>query len=131
MRVLDLGGNIGLFGLYAFARFSIEEMTSFEPDPSNVALLRETIRINGYETKWSVEQVAVGTRDGRLPFAALGAPESRAAARGEPAIEVPIIDLFNVRKPVELMKIDIEGGEWALLGDPRLRAFDASVIIVE
>src|ERR1700757_3441868 len=42
-RVIDLGANIGLFGLYVFGRWPTASLTAFEPDPTNAALLHKTI----------------------------------------------------------------------------------------
>src|ERR1700709_1652701 len=35
LRVLDLGGNIGLFAGFALQRYDVRAITSFEPDPEN------------------------------------------------------------------------------------------------
>lgn len=47
IRVLDLGGNIGLFGMYAFARWQITSLTSLEPDPTNYGILANVVALNG------------------------------------------------------------------------------------
>jgi tRNA1(Val) A37 N6-methylase TrmN6 len=45
LQVLDVGGNIGLFGLSALSRWRAERVVSVEPDAGNVGLLRRTILI--------------------------------------------------------------------------------------
>ena len=35
LDVLDLGGNIGLFGLLAFTRWDVTRLRSYEPDPAD------------------------------------------------------------------------------------------------
>src|SRR5262245_39405422 len=40
LRVVDAGANIGLFGLFAFERWEVRRLQSYEPDPGNAALLR-------------------------------------------------------------------------------------------
>jgi FkbM family methyltransferase len=131
IAVLDLGGNIGLFGLYALHRWDVESLTSFEPDPANSTLLRATIAANGDQSKWQLEQAAVSNAHGRLPFRAGLFAEARAARNGEPAVEVPMVDFFERGKPVDLLKVDIEGGEWAILTDARFEHVAARAIVIE
>lgn len=131
LRILDLGGNIGMFGAFALGRFDVRELVSFEPDPANAALLARTIAVNGLEDVWRLRAAAVSDADGRLPFLAGHDPESRRAGPGEEAITVPAVDLFALDHRVDLLKIDIEGGEWALLCDPRLPSLGAAVIVIE
>jgi FkbM family methyltransferase len=126
IRVLDLGGNIGLFGLYALQRWTVKSLRSFEPDPSNFALLEETARTFGH---WDVVPTAVSNEAGTLRFRTGLFSESRAATDGEPATDVPVIDVFDSGR-CDLLKIDIEGGEWPILTDDRLAGF-ARVIAVE
>jgi FkbM family methyltransferase len=131
VRILDLGGNIGLFGAFALGRFQVRELTSFEPDPANAAILARTIAINGRQAVWRLQGAAVSNAGGRLRFLPTRGPESRLASLGEDAITVPAVDLFELDHGVDLLKIDIEGGEWTLLGDARLATLGAAVIVIE
>jgi FkbM family methyltransferase len=131
LRILDLGGNIGLFGAFALARFDVRELRSFEPDPANAALLARTIAVNDLAGVWRLHPTAVAASEGELRFAAVAGPDSRAAEAAEAAIAVPAVDLFGLDHGVDLLKIDIEGGEWALLGDPRLGGLRAGMIVIE
>jgi hypothetical protein len=45
--------------------------------------------------------------------------------------EVPVLDLFALPGHHDLIKMDIEGGEWPVLGDPRLARLDADMIVLE
>ena len=44
------------------------------------------------------------------------------------AVEVPGLDIFPFLDDVDLLKMDIEGGEWSLLADPRFGAARAVVL---
>jgi len=127
--ILDVGGNIGLFGLYAFDRWNVGSVTSYEPDPENAAILRTTIAAN--RLPWRMEEAAVSNRNGTLRFMPGLFSEARAAEEGEHAIEVGMVDFFEIATGVTLVKIDIEGGEWAILTDPRLRGLDVHVVVME
>jgi FkbM family methyltransferase len=131
LRIGDLGGNIGLFGVYALERWNVQTLRSFEPDPANAALLRATLTANGADQRWELVQAAV-SNEARTALLEAGLhSESRlvetAAAQ---TIEVPVVDLF-LEPSVDLLKIDIEGAEWSILADPRLASYPARAIVVE
>lgn len=131
LRVLDCGGNVGLFGAYALGRWDVGQLVSFEPDPMNYQLLEVVARRARWtrDARWMTERAAVGNHEGTMRFLAGHHSESREARAGEPSITVRLVDVFD-RAPCDLLKIDIEGGEWPILTDPRLAGF-ARVIVLE
>lgn len=131
-RVLDLGGNVGLFGVFAFERLSAETVTSVEPDPGNVDVLRRCIAGNRLGDRWSLVDAAASTHNGSLRFRAGEFADSRIAAPGEKgSVEVPCVDAIAMMAGVDLVKIDIQGGEWPLLRDPRLRETRIGSLVME
>lgn len=131
-RIMDVGANIGLFGLYMLGRWPAARVTAFEPDPDNAALLDRTIAANNLDHCWTVHRLACSNRGGTVPFAGGLLSESRIAAPGEAGtIDVPMVDLFAQDHDVDLLKIDIEGAEWAILTDPRLPELKASALVLE
>lgn len=46
-------------------------------------------------------------------------------------LEVDTVDVFPYLERVDLAKIDIEGGEWAIVGDPRFRELGVPTIVLE
>jgi FkbM family methyltransferase len=131
-RVMDLGANIGLFGLYILSRWPAAQLTAFEPDPDNAALLRHTVAANGLNEFWQVQAAACSNRGGTIPFAAGLLSEARIAEPGElGTIDVPMVDVFAEDSNVDLLKIDIEGAEWAILTDPRLSDLKARAVVLE
>jgi FkbM family methyltransferase len=143
LKVLDLGANVGLFGLYALSRWPGAVVRSFEPDPANVAVLRRVIDANRLEDRWAMAEVAVSNQIDEMSFEVGLYSESRLVADGEPAgdrlaagecpktIKVHAVDLFAEDHDVDLMKMDIEGGEWAILTDSRLKDLKADVVVLE
>ncbi len=131
LRILDLGGNIGLFGAFALGRWSVREMTSFEPDPENAAMLQTTIAANHAKDRWSMQPVAVSNESGVMAFLSGLLADSRRAGTDELGIEVETVDLFSLDHQVDLLKVDIEGGEWPILGDPRLPNLGARFVVME
>jgi FkbM family methyltransferase len=136
LKVMDLGGNIGLFGAFALGRWPHAEIHSFEADPANARLLSRVVGANGLQSSWSVADVAVANYDGEMSFVAGLFGESHlASASDEPAegakVSVRTVDIFKQDHDVDLMKMDIEGGEWSILEDPRLPSLKADVIVLE
>jgi FkbM family methyltransferase len=131
LRILDLGGNIGFFGAFALGRWDVQEMTSFEPDPENAAILQATIDANHVTDRWSMRRAAVSNEAGMMSFLPGHLAESRRAEPGESGIDVPTRDLFSLDHRVDLLKIDIEGSEWPILADPRLSDLRARVLVME
>jgi len=131
LRVLDLGGNVGLFAAYAFGRWDVSQVRSFEPDPDNARLLRTTIAANARASTWLLKEAAIANKSGSVEFVCGRLAESRMAHPGEDAVRVPTVDLYEIDHHVDLLKIDIEGAEWSLLADPRLPGLGARTIVME
>ncbi len=64
--VVDVGSNIGLSALYFLTRPSRPFCYLYEPDPRNVARLRDNLA--GHADRWELAEAAVGARGGRVRF---------------------------------------------------------------
>lgn len=131
-RILDVGANIGMFGIYALSRWPAAEITAFEPDPDNFRVLDRTVSLG--QGEWTANPVAVSNAPGELTFVpGHGAKAHIAGATEEAAaITVPAVDFFAYQGDgVDLVKMDIEGGEWQILADPRLATLKAKAIRLE
>ena len=94
-RVLDLGANIGLFGLFVLNRYPRARITSIEADPANAAVLRECIAINRAGERWEVVEAVAAAREGTASFVAGEYSLSHVAAPGETGIPVRSVDVFG------------------------------------
>ena len=137
LRVLDLGANAGYFGAFVLARFPDAKMVGFEPDAANVAALHETIAANRAEERWEVVAACAGASDGTVQFVSGAYSLSHlAAARTASVIDgsvgrVRCVDVFPHLAEADLVKIDIEGGEWEIICDPRFPQTSARAIVLE
>jgi FkbM family methyltransferase len=136
--ILDLGANIGLFGLFAARRWPDAEILAYEPDPANADVHERAIALNGLGQRWRLVRAAAGARDGRVSFVSGGVALSRLAdadaiplAAGERTIEVDLRDVLAQVADADLLKLDTEGGEWAILTDPRFRAAPPRALALE
>jgi FkbM family methyltransferase len=129
-RVLDLGGNIGLFAVSCRERWPDAHVVSVVPDPKNLALLDRTASATeGIE----VVRACAGCNDGSVRFVGGKFGESHVAGAESPeeTIEVPCVDIFPMAQLADLVKMDIEGSEWEILADRRLASLPASVLVME
>jgi FkbM family methyltransferase len=136
LKVADLGANVGLFSLFLFGEYPDARIVAFEPDPENAAVAAACMDLNGRRGQWELVQACAGTRDGEVAFASTRSGLSLvsphvvdAAADGD--ITVSTRDVFPLLADVDLIKIDIEGGEWDLLSDPRFSALPARALALE
>ncbi len=122
--VVDVGGFIGDFSLYAVKRLNARRVIVCEPSPRNWALLLKNIANNGYEDR--IEPVNKAVTDGSDAMMNIDAPDeyqcmvSAYYPSAQPLSAVPGISLGQLLQEhavesVDLLKIDCEGGEYAIL----------------
>jgi FkbM family methyltransferase len=153
--VADLGGHVGLFGLFALEQLPDARIVSFEPDPRNSEVLRRCISANGRQGQWELVQAGAASEAGaaefssayqlsglssqhdaitsglrpliRATFPFLADSEMMRAER----VQVPLVDVLPVLADADLIKMDVEGSEWSILADKRFSSLDASAIVLE
>lgn len=127
---LDLGANIGMFGAWFLSEYPQGRVTAYEADPANARVHQLTVDANPAHN-WKLEAAAAGVKDGEVAFVTGWHTNSRLAEPGEDATVVPQHDVLKRAEGVDLMKVDIEGAEWAILRDKRLKKLPAKVIALE
>jgi FkbM family methyltransferase len=154
-RIVDLGAHVGFFGLFMLRLFPDAGITSFEPDPRNVRILRRCIEANALQDRWQVVEACAATSDGTAEFSSSfhlsrRAPDSdhaldhlhRRIGGAFPFLEgsalltaerqqVRCVDVFPFLPDADLVKMDIEGSEWEILSDSRLDELTASAVVLE
>lgn len=134
---VDLGANVGEVTRPLAATGAT--VHAFEPDPETFALL--SANLAGFPNV-VLHQAAVGDRDGTVELfrPRSYAERTRSASKAssivrrdarmntEAGIPVPLVDfarfLNELPKPARLVKVDIEGAEWAMLKAVTDRALD-------
>jgi len=130
--ILDLGANVGLFGAFAASRWPGARIVAFEPDPANLAVLEQTIAGNGLGRSWTIVPAAAGAHEGEASFLAGKASLSHLADDGTPGtMTVPVRDVLPAMGEADLVKLDIEGGEWEILSDARFQVSPPRALVME
>ena len=128
-RVVDLGANIGLFGAWVLSRQAGARIVAYEPDPDNAAMHRELIALSGRGDAWRLVEACAGARAGEVWFRpGLESASHVVGAGADGAIRRAVVDALPDCEGADLVKIDIEGGEWEILQDPRLASARAVVL---
>jgi FkbM family methyltransferase len=119
--VLDVGANIGLYTMLAAKRGA--KVFAIEADPLNAALLRHNVRLNGFEDRVTILEMAATDVEKAVPLYRtlhrMG--ESNIVRKGilSGNVQGRPIDSLNL-PPLAVCKMDIEGAElMALMGMQR------------
>jgi FkbM family methyltransferase len=124
--LIDLGANIGLTSIWFHTTYGFHRIIAIEPDSANAELIRENFALNNIAAE--VIEAAVGPRDGSACFVRHMSSNQGHVVNGNIAgrsdsVEVLMVSMDTIlaRLPkdedVDLLKIDIEGGEAALFLD--------------
>jgi FkbM family methyltransferase len=117
--VVDLGANIGLTSLWLAHRYGCTTIVAVEPQPENARLARLNLARNNIEA--TVVEAAVGTSDCTVYFKEEADSNlGHVATSGRPVRQVSMDTVLGNLPPgaeVDLIKMDIEGGEGPLLED--------------
>jgi FkbM family methyltransferase len=139
--VLDVGANMGYYSLLAAARRNVAKVVCFEPNPMVTPILRYNVQANsGLAGKVTIVEAAAGDADGIVPFHRnraehnFGLGSLRSRTDDEVTVDVPMVRLdrhlpgMNLQR-VDLVKIDVEGAELAVLTG--LLGFGRPTLVIE
>ncbi|MDZ4667784.1 MAG: FkbM family methyltransferase [bacterium] len=121
-RIIDCGANIG-FSLFFHKYFHPNaEVVAFEPNPSAFELLALNVKSNGLN-QVSLIQKAVSENEDPIFFyvnedkgSLLSSVRNDRGGNTQIKIETCLLSSY-LDRPVDLLKIDVEGAEWLILND--------------
>ncbi len=132
--IVDLGANIGMFSLRVFTVCPSAVIHAIEPSSETYQVLTRNKLANTNLT-WHLYHAAVWKNDGQVQFQN-SEEASTLSAIGEygnevvPAISLATLFSTYVKAPVDLLKIDIEGGEEEVIcGNHKLLSKVKEIII--
>jgi FkbM family methyltransferase len=126
VTVVDLGANIGLFGVHTRSCADVAGIVSFEPDPENADVVERVI--GDYGGSWKLIRACASIREGEVRFGGGKANLSRISEDGD---LVPMVDAVPYLLAADIAKINIEGAEWDILSDERFATGAPEVLILE
>lgn len=137
--VVDIGAHIGLYTLQAARAVGpTGRVLAFEPSADNYQLLERNVQANGY-TNVTTRRLAVADRSGHLQLALSAANtgdhsllSAATAGRDTETVQVSTLDDEVDGGPVDVVKMDVQGAEPAVLaGAQRTLAAGDVVLFTE
>ena len=123
--IVDAGGNIGVLSLLALATYPNARILCYEPEASNLDIIRKNVRLNAAEKHITCFKEAIDNTTGMKTFYLSQAEyahslEKSADSRhaGEISVATTTIERImqdNHIKRLDLLKLDIEGTEYSVL----------------
>lgn len=131
--IVDLGANVGSSVLYFLRQYPRCRVIAIEPHPAHVAQLEHNLELDGTRDRVELHARAAGarTRPMRLTDSRTS---SSLTENGLPnSLSVEVLDIFPllIGKHINVLKMDIEGGEYELLADDRFALLDIDAIVME
>lgn len=140
--IIDCGGHIGTSTLYFKKKFPESKIIVFEPSPVPLTMLKLNIKQNGYKDV-RIIPAALGIKSGTTAFYIRKDPQKESWSdttnlkmRYDPE-EFKKINVKSVRlspyinKPVDLLKLDIEGTETKVLKEIEKKLKFVKNLIIE
>jgi FkbM family methyltransferase len=130
--IVDIGGYIGDFAIYAAKYLKARQVVVYEPSPKNFVILKRNIQMNHYEDRIVAANMAVS--DSTEILMNIDLPDRKqvnVSAYGcedstlKKVESVTLAGLFELHRleSVDLLKIDCEGGEYDILLSAPLAIF--------
>jgi FkbM family methyltransferase len=115
--IIDCGCYVGLSVLFFKILYPESNIIGFEPHPKTFKILKQNIENNNLSHITLINK-AVSHRQGSVQFSSGVEGTSRMLDEKTHGIEVESVLLSKyVDKPVDLLKMDIEGGEFGVIED--------------
>jgi FkbM family methyltransferase len=132
-RIVDLGANVGMTCIYLLDRYPDAHIIAFEPHPLHVEMLRKTLAMNNLSERVTLHAAAAGTTDHDCFVTDDEIRSLITAEGGTGRLATRVEDFFAAvgDAPIDLLKMDIEGGEYALLDDPRFERLQIGAMVME
>lgn len=116
--IIDCGAHIGLASLFFVTRYPSARVMAFEADPE-IARLHQANMASYGAVRVTSNARAVWINDNGVNFRNSNDDSGHVVATGEGTIQVPSFRLRDliIDESVEMLKLDIEGAEFAVLED--------------
>jgi FkbM family methyltransferase len=119
--IIDIGGHLGSFSIYAASQAKGIRVFTFEPEPENYRLLLQNIDLNRVSGVLAFDKAVAATDQTRLLHINKQNPTGHSLTRkSQEAIEVRCVTLEDIFKAnhittCDFLKIDCEGAEYDIL----------------
>jgi FkbM family methyltransferase len=131
--IVDLGANVGSSALYFLHQYPRCRIIAIEPHPGHVAQLEHNLELDKTRDRVEIHAKAAGAKTRPMRLTDSKTSSSLTKDGLSDTIEVEVLDIFPliIGKHIDVLKMDIEGGEYELLSDERFALLDIDAIVME
>ena len=133
VSIVDLGANVGFTYVYWLSKYPQAHVTAFEPHPKHLKQIKKHLEANSSAGAVTLVPKAAGVAQGALYLTDDEYSSTLVNTPTEQTITVDVADWIAEigNDLIDLLKIDVEGSEYALLSDPRFGQLNLQVCVLE
>ena len=132
-KIVDVGAQVGFASLYFDFQYPHAQIHAFEPNPKNLEALMHNLHLNHLTERVTVHRAAAFSQAGHAYITDAGNESQLKHGSGPNRVAVATVDFFSAVRgePIDILKMDIEGSEYALLSDSRFQTLDVRRLVLE
>jgi len=133
LNIVDLGANIGLSLLYFLHRYPSCHIIAYEPHPGLAAQAERNLLLDGTRNRVELHVKAAGAATRPMYLTNSGMGSSLTATESSATVAIEIEDIFPrlLGRRIDILKMDIEGGEYEIVDDYRFEQLNINNIVME
>ena len=131
--VIDMGANVGYSVLYFLHQYSSCRIIAFEPHPVHAAQVLRNLELDGTRSRVDLYPKAAGASQRMMRLTDCKSSARLTEHDAANSFPVEVVDVFPVLsgRRIDILKMDMEGGEYEILGDPRFSTLDIGAVVME
>jgi FkbM family methyltransferase len=132
-NIHDVGGNVGYTTVFLASRFPDSYINVFEPHPEHVQQINLNIALNSLQSRTTVHACAAGASSRKFFLTDDATCSTLTDSPENGARPIDVIDWLDLaqKQQIDLLKMDIEGGEYEIIFDPRFEGIRIPYIFLE
>lgn len=131
--VIDLGANVGYSTLYFLHHFPHCHIIAFEPHPEHAAQVFRNLQLDGSLDRVELHNKAAGASQRVMRLTNATSSSTLTDRIGADTLPVEVLDVFPMLsgRRIDILKMDVEGGEYEILADNRFAMLDIGAVVME
>jgi len=131
--IVDLGANVGYSVLYFLHKYPNSHVIAFEPHPGHAAQVLRNLAVDGSSDRVTLHTTAAGAKSRTMRLTNAKSSSALTNKESPDTLPVEVIDIFPMFSAtrIDILKMDMEGGEYEILADDRFASLDIGSIVME
>jgi FkbM family methyltransferase len=131
--IVDLGANVGYSVLYFLHRHPLARVIAFEPHPAHAVQVEKNLTLDGSRDRVELHRKAAGAKTRTMMLTDAKSSSTLTTDASKKTMPVEVMDIFPLLegKHIDVLKMDIEGGEYEIMADDRFAMLDIGTVVME